>query len=218
MKKILLLLILITCVFVTSCNAKGNKNDVPNSDGIPFEYYSTFESENEIYKLYIIKDPLLYTNEFINEMFLLNYEYKTFKKENTNNWILNYHKEYHYIVDNNLNQEFLKSFNVAILETIAIYEESLGITLDLYEDGFIFNSEYKIEQSKEFSELYVVDLFIPYRVINNTTNQTYLINVPMKTFLGYRNNNQVELYYSDNKIETIDYNIFISLTNINNKN
>lgn len=215
MKKILLLLIFVSCIFITSCGKKEGSNDSLNSDGIPFEYYTSFKSGNETYDLYIINNPLLFDVEILNEMFLVSYKYNKFQKENSSNWIINYYKEYHYYVnDNSISQEFLNDFYNQILDTIDLYEESLEISLDLYEDGHILNNEYIIDLQKEFSELFLIDLYIPYRIINKTTYQTYLINIPVKTFLGYRNNNQIELVYDDAKTVVLYYDLFISSTNV----
>ena len=215
MKKILLLLIFVSCIFITSCGKKEGSNDSLNPDGIPFEYYTSFKSSNETYDLYIINNPLLFDVEILNEMFLVSYKYNKFQKENSSNWIINYYKEYHYYVnDNSISQEFLNNFYNQILDTIDLYEESLEISLDLYEDGHILNNEYIIDLQKEFSELLLIDLYIPYRIINKTTYQTYLINIPVKTFLGYRNNNQIELVYNDAKSVVLYYDLFISSTNV----
>ena len=215
MKKILLLLIFVSCIFITSCGKKEGSNDSLNFDGIPFEYYTSFKSSNETYDLYIINNPLLFDVEILNEMFLVSYKYNKFQKENSSNWIINYYKEYHYYVnDNSISQEFLNDFYNQILDTIDLYEKSLEISLDLYEDGHILNNEYIIDLQKEFSELFLIDLYIPYRIINKTTYQTYLINIPVKTFLGYRNNNQIELVYDDAKTVVLYYDLFISSTNV----
>lgn len=215
MKKILLLLIIVSCTFITSCGKKEGSNDFMNPDGIPFEYYLSFESSNETYDLYIIKNPLLFDGDILNEMYLVNYSYDIFEKEESSNWIINYYKDYHYYVnDNSINQEFLNDFYNQVQDTIDQYEESLGISLELYEDGHSLNNEFIIDLKKEFSELYLIDLYIPYRIINKTTYQTYLINIPVKTFLGYRNNNQIELIYDNNKTVVLDYELFISSKNV----
>lgn len=214
MKKILLLLIIVSCTFITSCKKEGS-NDSMNPDGIPFEYYLSFESSNETYDLYIIKNPLLFDGDILNEMYLVNYSYDIFEKEESSNWIINYYKNYHYYVnDISINQEFLNDFYNQVQDTIDQYEESLGISLELYEDGHSLNNEFIIDLKKEFSELYLIDLYIPYRIINKTTYQTYLINIPVKTFLGYRNNNQIELIYDNNKTVVLDYELFISSKNV----
>ena len=111
--------------------------------------------------------------------------------------------------------EFLNEFYSQILGILDKYEYSLGTNLTLHENGLVLNYEYIVDLNKEFSELFIIDLYIPFRIFNTNKNQTYFINVPVKTFLGYRNNNQIELVYEDNNAIVLNYELFISLSNIN---
>ena len=149
-------------------------------------------------------------------MLLVSYRFDKFQKENTKTWIINYNKEYNYISNiQNINQEFLNEFYSQILGILDKYEYSLGTNLTPHENGLVLNYEYIIDLNKEFSELFIIDLYIPFRIFNTNKNQTYFINVPVKTFLGYRNNNQIELVYEDNNAIVLNYELFISLPNIN---
>ena len=216
MKKILLLLILILCIFITSCAKREPNHSDSTVDGIPFEYYNSFHFNEELYDLYIVDNPILLNNDILDEMLLVSYRFDKFQKENTKTWIINYNKEYNYISNiQNKNQEFLNEFYSQILGILGKYEYSLGINLSVYENGLVLNKEYIIDLSKEFNELFIIDLYIPFRIFNANKNQTYFINVPVKTFLGYRNNNQIELVYEDNNAIVLNYELFISLSNIN---
>lgn len=215
MKKILLLLILILCIFITSCKKETCHSD-NTVDGIPFEYYNSFDFNEESYDLYIVDNPILLNNDILDEMLLVSYRYDKFQKENTKTWIINYNKEYNYISNiQNKNPEFLNEFYSQILGILDKYEYSLGTNLTPHENGLVLNYEYIVDLNKEFSELFIIDLYIPFRIFNANKNQTYFINVPVKTFLGYRNNNQIELVYEDNNAIVLNYELFISLSNIN---
>lgn len=216
MKKILLLLILILCIFITSCGKREPNHSDSTVDGIPFEYYNSFDFNKESYDLYIVDNPILLNNDILDEMLLVSYRFDKFQKENTKTWIINYNKEYNYISNiQNKNQEFLNEFYSQILGILDKYEYSLGTNLTLHENGLVLNYEYIVDLNKEFSELFIIDLYIPFRIFNTNKNQTYFINVPVKTFLGYRNNNQIELVYEDNNAIVLNYELFISLSNIN---
>ncbi len=215
MKKILLLLILILCIFITSCAKREPNHSDSTVDGIPFEYYNSFDFNEESYDLYIVDNPILLNNDILDEMLLVSYRYDKFQKENTKTWIINYNKEYNYISNiQNKNQEFLNEFYSQILGILDKYEYSLGTNLTPHENGLVLNYEYIVDLNKEFSELFIIDLYIPFRIFNANKNQTYFINVPVKTFLGYRNNNQIELVYEDNNAIVLNYELFISLSNI----
>ena len=97
MKKILLLLILILCIFITSCGKREPNHSDSIVDGIPFEYYNSFDFNEESYDLYIVDNPILLNNDILDEMLLVSYRFDKFQKENTKTWIINYNKEYNYI-------------------------------------------------------------------------------------------------------------------------
>ena len=55
---------------------------------------------------------------------------------------------------------------------------------------------------------------VPFRVQNMMTYETYIIYIPVYTFLAYQNNESVTFVYDNNHIYSINYYDFIYYDNL----
>lgn len=218
MKRILIFSVLILSLsLLHGCGKKDNAHSDGINDGVPFNYYTSFEYENNQYDLYKVVDPMIITDQLYGNIYKLEYYYNVFKKTNTSSeWIINYYQQYDYLIsNNNLNENIIDIFYNNITNTLNEYETSLNIELEYFKDSTLLQKEFKINLNKEFNEVFVIDLYIPFKLINKTLNQTYTISVPVKTFLAYRNNDLITIVYNNELFYTLNYNEFISLSNVN---
>lgn len=218
MKRILIFSVLILSLsLLHGCKKKDNAHSDGINDGVPFNYYTSFEYENNQYDLYKVVDPMIITDQLYGNIYKLEYYYNVFKKTNTSSeWIINYYQQYDYLIsNNNLNENIIDIFYNNITNTLNEYETSLNIELEYFKDSTLLQKEFKINLNKEFNEVFVIDLYIPFKLINKNLNQTYTISVPVKTFLAYRNNDLITIVYNNELFYTLNYNEFISLSNVN---
>lgn len=218
MKRILIFSVLILSLcLLHGCGKKDNAHSDGINDGVPFNYYTSFEYENNQYDLYKVVDPMIITDQLYGNIYKLEYYYNVFKKTNTSSeWIINYYQQYDYLIsNNNLNENIIDIFYNNITNTLNEYETSLNIELEYFKDSTLLQKEFKINLNKEFNEVFVIDLYIPFKLINKTLNQTYTISVPVKTFLAYRNNDLITIVYNNELFYTLNYSEFISLSNVN---
>ena len=67
--------------------------------------------------------------------------------------------------------------------------------------------------NKEFESVFVIDLYLPYKLRNVITNEEYIFNVPIKSFLAYKHNDVICVIFDQENI-LLDYNTFISSVNV----
>ncbi len=209
------ILFLFAIITLNGCNAKGDFENIANNE-IPFNYYRSFTLNDNMYDLYCIKNPKLFDQEFSDEMLLIRYFYKQYDKIDINkyhNWRINTLYQYEYLVDVELNNELLEMFNNNIVEKLNEYQISLGINFEYYNEKKIIEKEFKIDQSKTYEYVYLIDLYIPFKLINRNMNQIYNINIPVKTILAYQGFDQMEFIYEE-FVLTTDYHSFFSFDNV----
>lgn len=192
------------------------KGDADYVDGIPFVYYDSFACGNKTYEVYQVEQVKLLSSD-LTDIGSIKYDYQEIEKLSSqgdaNNWIINYYQNYEYQMEQAiLEKEVLDALYVNILDSLKVYETSLDISFEYYEEGRIVERELVVDSKKDFSSVLIVDLYIPYRVVDTTNIQTYIIYIPVKTSLAYRNNNVIEFVFDDKTI-VVDYYAFISLSN-----
>lgn len=210
-RKISCLFILLLIMVLASCGF----NPIDASDGIPFIYYDTFTYEGVSYDIFEVeKIYLLDANERVNQV--IKYDSQEIKKEDgflTDEWIINYQQDYDYQMSLiNVKKEVINKMYEEIEDSIKKFEGILNITLEYSPEERLIEREFVVDKNKEFTSVLLVDLLIPYRLVNNQTNQTNIIYIPVKSSLCYLNNEIVELIFDDVVIK-MNYGDFINLSN-----
>lgn len=210
-RKISCLFILLLIMILASCGF----DPIDASDGIPFIYYDTFTYEDVSYDIFEVeKIYLLDANERVNQV--IKYDSQEIKKEDgflTDEWIINYQQDYDYQMSLiNVKKEVINKMYEEIEDSIKKFEGILNITLEYSPEERLIEREFVVDKNKEFTSVLLVDLLIPYRLVNNQTNQTNIIYIPVKSSLCYLNNEMVELIFDDVVIK-MNYGDFINLSN-----
>ncbi len=210
-RKISCIFILLLIMVLASCGF----DPIDASDGIPFIYYDTFTYEDVSYDIFEVeKIYLIDANERVNQV--IKYDSQEIKKEDgflTDEWIINYQQDYDYQMSLiNVDKEVINKMYEEIEDSIKKFEGILNITLEYSEEERLIEREFVVDKNKEFTSVLLVDLLIPYRLVNNQTNQTNIIYIPVKSSLCYLNNEIVELIFDDVVIK-MNYGDFINLSN-----
>lgn len=212
-KKIITIIVLLLLVnFLFGCASNGYDQYV---DGIPFVYYSSFTASDVKYEVYEVEQVALISNDNMNTMKSIKYDYQEIDKNtslDTSEWIINYYQDYDYQISKmDLSKEVLNTLYEKVAPSLDNISKKLGITLEYYPDDRIIEREYIVNQSKDFDSVLIVDLSIPYRLVDCSNHQTYIIYIPVKTTLAYRKNADLELILDDKNI-SLSYEAFISLS------
>ena len=216
-KKCFILVFLIIMIpLLTSCAAgPGGGNQGPSaSDGVPFVYYSSFNYNESSYDIFIIKD---YEHISLKADYncAMHFSYKEYQKQEVSCWTINYLENNQYcVIPNYLESDVINSFYENVKNIIKDYENYLNITFDIYQDETIVEKELTATNLENYEKILVIDLLIPFRLVDKYNRQTYNIYIPVKTFLGYKNNDVLKLVYDENHIIETDYYYFIYSENI----
>lgn len=211
MKRISYIFLVLLILVLASC---GSYSDENNTDGIPFVYYDTFVYENVSYEVYEVESVYLINSDSLDNQ-VIKYEYQELEKDPllTDEWIINYLQDYDYHMNQiRVEKDVINKLYENIYDSIIKFEESLQIDLEYYPNDRLIEREFVVDSNKEYTSVLLIDLLIPYRLVNVSNNQTNIIYIPVKTSLAYRNNDSLELVFDDLTI-SVSYNDFISLSN-----
>lgn len=208
LRKIFLLIIsIISLTSLISCASNTDKYK-PN-DGVPYKKYQSLEYDNTKYSIYCLEYDLTFEELLLNDMIdKFNYTYKELEKKESNTWIINYYHINKYLTDE-LSIELIDQVYSLVKNLLSNYENILDIVFTIPVNNSEEEREYIIDNSIIFEKLYIIDLYIPFRIINESTNQIYYISIPVKNFLAYQQEDDLTLYYDEKKV-VLDYNKFIS--------
>jgi len=209
LRKIFLLIIsIISLTSLISC-ASNPKGDTTPTDGIPYKKYQSFKYDNTLYSVYCLEYSLTFEELLLNDMIdKFNYTYKELEKKESDTWIINYQHTNKYIVDK-LTDEVVEQVYSLVKNLLSSYQNTLDIVFSIPVNNSEEEREYIIDNNIIFEKLYIVDLYIPFRIIDETNSQTYFISIPVKNFLAYQQEDDLTIYYDEKKV-VVDYNKFIS--------
>lgn len=210
-KLFLLLLLIIIVPLVSSCGAQGSKDNSLN--GIPFTQQDELVYNDCIYQIYAAADYKYFDLQKPKTAFI--YYYQEYEKINSDNWIINYYDIYQLIIINNtIEPDLLKEIYNKVKPIISNIETQVNLTFELYEDETPLEKEFIIDNTRDYQKLYILDMCVPFRVQNMMTYETYIIYIPVYTFLAYQNNESVTFVYDNNHIYSINYYDFIYYDNL----
>lgn len=207
---------LILVIILVACSAApgaGKDENAGPADGIPYYQYKTFTYNDEQYLIYR-PERIVFIDQGINNYTpTLKYYYTEYEKIDASIWTINYYQDIkRFISLDSTDQGLIECFYTNIKNSIIEYDNELNIDLEMYESNTNFEKEFVVDMQNTFSTVLVIDAYIPYQLRNQTTNQTYNFNVPVKSFLAYRNNDKLKVICDDLSFE-ISYSEFISLSN-----
>lgn len=236
-KNIFILLVIICLLTLTSCasgggNASGDMGGDNPGGSIPSmdnDFKDMFEdlSFNQVMKytyndsVYIIKElkditPIdeLSNNNLSNYIFVIK-EYDKIKDENVSNWTVNYKIDVSkYLTNIQLEEEFIYNFYSKIESSLNANKIRTSIDIEFYDNIFEIEKELPVDMKKDFTSVFSIDVYLPYQVINQNTSDVFYINVPIKSFLAYKNNDEITISLEEDLI--LSYEIFIAASNVFN--
>ena len=216
MKKIIAFVFMFCLMLLSSCASKGGETfNETYIDGVAYEYYEDVFLNNEIYTLYkptVINHPEDGLPEYLQAV---QYSYQELKYEGVDNWRIDYFYQFDVLLSNtDLDEEVVNVIVDKIKLTFSQYQQKLDITFEEYD---FYNPTHieLISKDAKATSTYLTVLYLPFYLVNNLTNQNYMIHIPVKTFFAYRYDDVVIFDYLTKEI-SISYNTFISLSNITN--
>lgn len=226
-KHINIVFILVLAFFLLTCCSASSKGDYENNNpsidennkDVSYQLYKNFSYGDEIYQIYKIENAITFDELIVsknNNLKYVVYEYDNVYDDTLapSSWIINYQQEISQIINNNsYSNDLLNEINHQIKMSIYEYELVLDMKLDFYDDLFSIEKELKVESSYQADTILAIDLYIPYQIKISSTNETFTIYIPVKSFLGYKNNNTVICVYDD-KTKEISYDDFININNV----
>lgn len=221
LKRIIFMLLLLVALPLISCSSGhhpgSDEND--NIDGIPFYMFKKFVMDSSLYEIYKPSDVLFIDNFNSDSGKVIKYYYSEYNKidsseTNLQNWTINYKQEVEKVFyDNYEKKELIERFYEEIKDSILEYSILFNTTLDYYNNTSEFEKEFIVDMNKEFESVFVIDLYLPYKLRNVITNEEYIFNVPIKSFLAYKHNDVICVIFDQENI-LLDYNTFISSVNV----
>ncbi len=208
-KIIIVILIAVLIPFMASCALPHFKFPI---SGIAFDSYKTIEIENERYEIYKISDEQYLTIDELNSAFL--YNYQEIKKPSCIQWTINYFEYNEYLQTNNLDTIILNQFYNSIKPLLDNYQSNLSFAFDLYQHNEYLEKEFTIENIYEYNNIYLIDMYIPFQIVNLNSNIEYLIYIPVKTFLCYRINESMKLVLDSEHVINTTYYDFVNSANV----
>ena len=198
----------------------GSSNSPSNKPDINDEMVETLSItyNNEQYLIYKIQDAsfinslgdkdlsgiIYYLNEISMGADALLYE----------NWSINYK-----LNDNNIDpskkytKDFIEKVYDELRPTLEDYELEFDTNFEFYDSLYNIEKEFKVQTNKNFTYIVTVDAYLPFIVKNVSTNVSNYIYVPIKSLLGYRVNDNLEIMCDNLNLE-IEYNTFLALNGV----
>lgn len=210
-KIFLFLIILITITSLISCASRpgGGAMEPSVSDGVPYKKFQSFEYENTKYSIYCLEYNSTFEELLLNDMIdKFNYSCKELERKESDTWIINYQHTNKYISEE-FDDDFINNVYLLIKDLLLNYEQKLDIIFEIPVNNSKEEREYIINNNILFEKLYIIDLYIPFRIVDESTSQTYFISIPVKNFLAYQQEDDLTIYYDEKKV-ILDYNKFIS--------
>lgn len=134
--------------------------------------------------------------------------------ETLTSWSINYKQDVKKILsEDDLSVEFVNTLYQKIEPHIGALTLDLQLSIEYYDNLFSIEKELPVDMEKEFTSIFVVDVYIPFKIKNVTTNEAIFINIPIKSFLGYVNESSIIFVYDEKSI-SLEYDSFIKNDNV----
>jgi hypothetical protein len=200
MKKLSIVLILIIVLILSSCASVGN--DV--IDGNAYDYYETYEVENNIYDIYLPQAP--------EDVIYYSYEVSKTKTDKST-WTINYIYSGKYHVDEEReSQEIWISLYNTLASSKDKLEELCCFEIELYNPYDTFEREITlVNNTKNIISYVVVDIYLPIKIHNKSSNEYYIVGVPVNNKFLIKTDTHVQ---SPKTLEFILWEDFLAIPNM----
>ena len=190
---IMLIFLIFSLLLITGCG-EAAREPYEELNGIPFSYYNEFNYNTETYTIYNVSD------EFISiKNGALFYGYKEYRNQEYCTWTINYIEKHQYKIFNKydltLEAEEINVFKTNIQDLLINYQEKLNIDFDLYDLNQEIEKEFTILNNDKYTSIYIMDMYIPFKIDKNNSYDTYIILVPVKTLIFYELNETIKVEY-----------------------
>lgn len=214
-KKIICSLVILCLLLSISCSSRELNNRI---DSVNFNYLTSIKLDNdeevEVYKLENYNQVFYSYRNLDISLVMNNNKYDTSKE-----WIVNYIYRYDYVVNSeNISEnlyEYLKDNIIKNINEVGgfhnkefitkkngeVEEREINVTsmiIDECEKNGLNHNDLNIDK------VMIFDMYIPYKIKYTNSFQTYVVAIPVYSFLGFKNNNNLIL---DGNI--YDYNDFL---------
>ena len=198
------LILIILIPLLTSCAAASNKKGI---NRIPFNYYENIYFNDIEYQIYTVADEMYFDLNDLDGALI--YYYKEYEKKGTDQWIINYYDAYQFRVsDVTIDEKLLDDFYSKVSPIIENIEQYLNLSFETHSDETRLEKEFIIDNI-DCDSVMIIDMYIPFKLVNSLSYETNVIYIPVKTFLAYRNNYKVIMIYDENKKYEYNYYDFI---------
>ena len=172
-------LMFLTCMFMlSSCSAGNNFNDA--LEGEVYDHYKEISFNDETYSIYVPN------SEF--SPFVYSY-YQSTHRSTSYTWTVNFYKDVKYIFTNNYQEDMLNNIYEMLLSETQQLSELYNCPITFYKP----NEKILVEKTltnvnQEEISYYVLEKFLPVRVHNNNTRQSFTAGalVEIDVLLSYK--------------------------------
>lgn len=228
-KYLLIIILLISIVFYTSCAVNGGSQTGGAGSGIPsdrspieykvsdFTKVTDFTYNYEDYTISILTNYSLEENHQLSENPNIIYyveEYKMDKSTNVSNWAINYKQDVASVIcESPLDEAFVNVVYDKIKMSLLEAALELELSLEYYHNLYDVEKELPVNMNFEFESVYAVDLYLPFLLQNQTTKLDYILNIPIKSILAYLNKGNLKVILDEFEvvipIENLEFSPYI---------
>lgn len=204
-----IIILIISIILFTGCNAPVGSNDLSEMlNGMPYSFYKTYQLQNNEYTIYALDKESI---DILNGTIVYVYEqYNSSQfKENINTWTINYvttNQYYIYNRYNTLSDDVINNFNIQIEDILKQYEQKLLIDFELYNNNQEIEKEFTINNLGLYDNIYIIDMYIPFIIEDVKYNEVYTILIPVNSFVGYEQNDNMQFIYNKDNIKNLKTN------------
>lgn len=200
MKKNKLFLCFLSCLLITSCSNGGNLSEADN-----------IFSGRENIELYTNDEYALYVQKYSSKKLVYYYE-ELFGIISENKTIVQYNYEYIYKYNNVIEDNLISTLYQNVLANLSKIKEEYQIKdLSIKENGYIETCLFEVDNQNKYDlSVVIVDLYIPFVLVELNTHKTTYLALPMYKYELLKHDNLIQGF--DGK--EIEFNEFITTYDI----
>lgn len=198
MKKYYIFIIVLLIMLLTSCAMKDKDIAEDNIDAISFDYFITYEIEENNYDIYLptnIESSIYYTNKTGNI------------KSSSKEWIINFIYEAVYHADeNDESKEVWDGLYSNLVNSRDILDEKCNFAVTLFDPYSSVELEYVLHNNTNEEASYVIfTSYLPVRLVNKATQKTSTVGIPVKVDVLLKVKDMIENPFNDEMMSWEDF-------------
>ena len=199
MKKIFVLLIFLLLFLITSCSnddMNGEMDDAAN--GVSFDYFNGYEVEGVTYEIYLPND--------FNNAFYYGHKLGNVKSDSAE-WKINFIYDVNYHVDEEKeNKEVWNGLYLLLFESKNTLDEKCDFDVEIFDPNANIEMEFElINNSEKEAEYVIFYTFLPIRIYNTNTRETYTVGIPLYVDVLLKIDNMVTNPFTSEMISWEDF-------------